>query len=100
MASDKDVGEFLLRELFRPHEYDIGYAENVCKCWAIAGELIERMREREFGLHGSDATQTMGPYWAFHAKRHGECEVNETLSPRTIALAAALELGMEVDDGR
>lgn len=96
MPSDREVGEFLEEHLqfsWIPNSYAA-----LCEDWLWTGRIIEAMRERGFGLHGSDATQTMEPYWAFHARRHGECEVNDPLSPRTVALAAARALGMEVSE--
>lgn len=103
MPSDRDVGEFLLRELLA--EPEPGYALSVMELWAWSGQIIERMRKRGFYFGGGESHQWAG--WDFQKfvdgspspQKRGETTF-EKLSPRTIALAAAKALGMEEKGGK
>ena len=105
MPSDRDVGEFLLRELLTtepyfhrsPFTWDCVVSE-----WEWSGQIIERMRRRGYVLYVAECDK----YLSFEKPigdivKHGdEWSVEGILEPRTIALAAAKALGMEEKGGK
>lgn len=101
MTSDREVGEFLEEHLqfsWIPNSYAA-----LCEDWLWTGRIIEAMRERGYHISAHDAAtcvmfeQYIEEGWFSSS----DWEVREVISPRTVALAAAKALGMEVsDDGK